>query len=153
MVSSNQAKLLEGLSKTNGSLGKKDLNSKNSAELDTLKNLKMTQQKTSGHSILSTAKTSFMGESEAFNKSKQSGNNTAEATKESKLSNLEQVSTKSSDMPQRNYDCPVPTVTIKKCGFTSHVLPSQMDICIVNDTCEIDREYYEEAKPEHVHWI
>jgi hypothetical protein len=28
-----------------------------------------------------------------------------------------------------------------------------MDICIVNDTCELDRENYEEATPEHVHWI
>ena len=54
---------------------------------------------------------------------------------------------------RRKYDCPVPTVTIKKCGFTSHVLPSQMDICIVNDTCEMDREHYEEATPEHVNWI
>lgn len=93
-----------------------------------------------------------MGES-AMNAPKLSAVNSSEVTKESKLSNQEQISTKSSDIPSRNYECPVPTITIKKCGFTSHVLPSQMDICIVNDTCEIDREYYEEASPEHVHWI
>jgi|TARA_B110001450_G_C17480961_1_gene424192 hypothetical protein len=101
-------------------------------------------------SHLSTAKTSIVGD---FNAAKHSAMNTQEGTKESKNSNNDQISTKSSDIPSRNFDCPVPTITIKKCGFTSHVLPSQMDICIVNDTCEIEREHYEEAKPEHVHWI
>jgi hypothetical protein len=47
----------------------------------------------------------------------------------------------------------MPTITIRKCGFTSHVLPSQMDICIVADTEEVDRENFQEATPEHVNVI
>jgi len=53
----------------------------------------------------------------------------------------------------RSYDCPEPTITIRKCGFTSHILPSQMDICIVANTEEADREYFEEPTPEHVNVI
>jgi len=86
--------------------------------------------------------------------------NSNEITKESKENSkgnekeFDHASTKSSEKDKaRNFDCPHPTITIRKCGFTSHVLPSQMDICIVADTEEADREYYEEPKAEHVNVI
>ena len=85
--------------------------------------------------------------------------NSSELTKESKEQSkgnekeFEVASTKSSNEGKRTFDCPLPTITIRKCGFTSHILPSQMDICIVADTEEADREYYEEPAPEHVNVI